>query len=806
MTRRVVEVAVPLPLEGTLVYELPESLAAVASPGCRVRVPVGKRRLVGVLLGLDAPASPPERELRAVEELLDLEPVLSAELIDLGRFIADYYLAPLGEVLRAMLPADLPAWGGQNVRLTDAGALAAPRDDLERQIVAELRQAGRIKVSALQSALGVPGLASRLAALQAEGRISLSQESQRGARYQSAVELTRREPQAARAAAGRSAVGREIVDYLARLGRPATVSEILAVVGCGSGPVRRLIRLGVLGEFTQVERLDLGRHRLTGGAPAAAITLNEQQDAAFALLRTALGRRRFHAFLLHGVTGSGKTEIYLRAAEQTLALGRSVLILVPEISLVPALARDVSERFGEEAAILHSGLSAGERAQEWERIRGGQARLVVGPRSALFAPLPDLGLIVVDEEQDAAYKQDAVPRYHGRDLALVRARRSEAVAVLASATPSLESRHNAGVGKLERLALSARVGQGRLPEGILVDLRGRAAPRVGEVAFSEVLRREIQSTLDAGDQALLLRNRRGYAPVLLCRACGEDFRCPDCGLPRTLHRRPERLLCHYCGSTIAVPVTCPTCREDALEPMGSGTERVEEEFRALFPGVEVDVLDRDAVRRKGSVAAVLERFGRGDVRVLVGTQMLSKGHHFPRVGLTAVLSADSYLAFPDFRAVEKTYNLLTQIAGRAGRGERPGRVVIQTYHPDHYAIRAALAHDDAGFAAEEMRFRKIFHYPPFSRMVLILARDRRREKAEEALRQVAAAIELASTLEDLRMTGPAPAPFERLRGEWRFQLVLRSARGGELRRLVAAALRAAPASGLLVDVDPQHLL
>jgi len=490
-----------------------------------------------------------------------------------------------------------------------------------------------------------------------------------------------------------------------------------------------------------------------------------------------------------------------------MELGRSTILMVPEIALVPALAREATERFGDQLAVLHSGLGSAERHQEWERIRRGEARVVVGPRSALFAPLPGLGLIVVDEEQDLAYKQETSPRYHGRDLALVRCRDARAVALLVSATPSLESRWAADEGRLRRLRLTERVGVGRMPEGILVDLRteGRVG-RPGELLFSARLLAELAATLADGGQAILLRNRRGYAPMLLCRACGEDFRCPDCGLARTFHRRAGRLICHYCGSAVPVPDRCPACRGETLDPLGAGTERVEEELAALLPGVAIDVLDRDAARREGGPAAILERFGRGETRVLVGTQMLSKGHHFPEVALTAVLSADSYLGFPDFRAVERTYDLLTQLAGRAGRGERPGRVVLQTYRPEHYAIRAALEHDDHAFATQEMRFREIFGYPPFSRLALILSRDRSRERALDRLRDVARSLEPFLRAEGLRVTGPAPAPFERLRGQWRFQCLVRGASGAAVRRAVAAALAGRAPGELLVDVDPYQLL
>jgi primosomal protein N' (replication factor Y) len=635
--------------------------------------------------------------------------------------------------------------------------------------------------------------------------------ARRGARYLAAVELPPGELEAQLEACGRSPQGRAVVELLAALGRPATVGELTAEVECTGAVVRRLVRLGILRQFTQVERLSLDHQALEslpGGRRREAITLRPDQAEAVAALEEALGDAMYRPFLLQGITGSGKTEVYLRAAERALALGRSAILMVPEIALVPALVRDVAARFGRRGAILHSSLGSGERHQEWERIRGGEARVVVGPRSALFAPVAHLGLIVVDEEQDEAYKQDSTPRYHGRDLALVRASREGAVAVLASATPSLESRLNVERGKLGHLVLTGRSGQGKLPEGILVDLRKEpaAARKPGEVVFSARLREEIEAAATAGEQVILLRNRRGYAPVLLCRACGEDQRCDACGIPRTLHRRRGVLLCHYCGSAAPVPARCPRCGEEALEPIGAGTERVEETFRELFPGLAVDVLDRDVVRRKGGVAAVLARFARGETRVLIGTQMVSKGHHFPEVALTAVLSADTYLGFADFRAVERTYTLLTQVAGRAGRGERAGRVVVQSYHPHHYAIRAALEHDDEAFAKEELRFRRVFHYPPYTRMVQLLVRDEKRERAEAAARELADRIERDPLAREVRIAGPVLAPFERLRNQWRFQLLLRHPSVKTLHRLLDRAIPDKLPAELVVDVDPYDLL
>jgi len=801
------DIALPVPLPDPLIYQVPLAWRAQAVPGARARVDVGKRRLIGVIVKVHHDR-PEGIALRPILEVLDREPVLTDDLLGLARFMADYYLAPMGEVVRAMLPASLPPWGDRKIWLTDAGALAPPRSDAEAAVIAVLREKGRTTVAALQSQVGLADLDAVLAGLAEGGRVGGEEHRARSARYVNAVELARGELADHLAAAGRSAEGRGVVEYLAAIGRPATVAEVGAAASASPAVVRRLVKLGVLRQFTQVERLALDRHMLGVPGETPEIVLRSDQSHALGQLVGVLDRQAFAPFLLRGMTGSGKTEVYLRAAEEARARGRSVILLVPEIALVPALARAVEQRFGDDLAILHSGLGTGERHQEWERVRRGEARVVLGPRSALFAPLADLGLIVVDEEQDTAYKQEVSPRYNGRDLALVRGRDAGAAIVLVSATPSLESRLNAERGKLELLTLTERAGQGRLPEGILVDLREEKeiSRRPGDVHFSERLRFEIRQALADGDQVILLRNRRGYSPILLCRACGEDMRCPDCGLPRTYHRRAKRLICHYCGSMIRAPQVCPQCKEDALEAIGAGTERVEEDFKELFPGVAVDVLDRDTARRPGGLAALLERFDRGDVQVLIGTQMVSKGHHFPKVALTAVLAADAYLRFPDFRAVERTYNLLVQVAGRAGRGDRPGRFVIQTWHPEHYAIQAALRGDDEGFAREELHFRRVFHYPPYTRMVQLLVRDKSRDRAQELIAGLTAQLSGHPLSKGVRISGPAPAPLERLRGEWRFQLLARSADGRALHRLLEEVLPKNPSYDLVIDVDPQQLL
>ncbi len=798
------EVAVPLPLPGTLIYSIPEALASPA-PGSRVRVPVGRRQVVGVVMGLSDQA-PADFRVKEILEAVDVEPVLSTQLLDLARFVADYYLAPIGEVARAMIPGGLPPWGNRRLSLTNAGAIAPARSPDEARVVEVLLSRPGIRVAELQKRSGIPRLARVVEDLRRQGRITVDEPKRRGTRYVKAVELRPGDREAQLEACGRSPLGRSVVEYLRAAGRPATIREITSAVGCGAGVVRRLASLRLLREFTQPERLSLDRHRLPERGESR-IVLRDDQRTGVEALKEAIQEGNFTPFLLRGITGSGKTEVYLCAVEESLRLGRTAVLLVPEIALVPALGAACRRRFGSELAILHSNLSAAERHQEWERLRRGEARVVLGPRSALFSPLRDLGLIVVDEEHDSSYKQDTTPRYNGRDLALVRARAADAVALLISATPSLESRRNLELGKLRGLELTVRVGHGELPEGILVDLRREEVRlRPGEVHFSGRLRHEIEAAVSNGDQVILLRNRRGYSPVLLCRACGECFRCQDCGLPFTYHRRQGALLCHYCDHGQAAPAACPTCGEAALEPIGAGTERVEEQFKKLFPDVEVDVLDADATRRTGGAAAVLERFSSGQSQVLVGTQMVAKGHHFPRVALAGVLFADTYLGFPDFRAVERTYALLTQLAGRAGRGERKGKVVIQTFHPSHYAIRAALSCDDETFAREEMRFRRTFHYPPFTRMVQLLAQHKQRERVEAGLRETANRLLAHPLAADVRIAGPAPAPLERLRGKWRFQLLLRSASGARLRRLVRTVLHEHPNPDVSVDIDPYDLM
>ncbi|HMM36730.1 MAG TPA: primosomal protein N', partial [Thermoanaerobaculia bacterium] len=508
-------------------------------------------------------------------------------------------------------------------------------------------------------------------------------------------------------------------------------------------------------------------------------------------------------FLLDGVTGSGKTEVYLAALEKAIALGRQGILLVPEIALAPGLIRRVVARFGSRVALLHSGLSDGERSAAWERARRGDVDAVVGPRSAVFAPLPRLGLIVVDEEHDGSYKQAESPRYDSRTVARVRAHGEGAVLVLGTATPTMEDEQAARDERLPRLVLPARPGSRERARVEVVDLRGEAARPGdhGRVLFAARTVELLRGAFERGEQAIVLLNRRGFSPALLCRSCGHDFRCASCSVARTYHRRGERLLCHYCGDFLPRPRACPACGSDVLMPVGFGTERLAERFEELFPEVAYAVLDRDAAARRGGAVRVLADFESGAAQALLGTQMVAKGHDFPNATVLAVLDADALLSFPDFRSAERTFQLVTQAAGRVGRGERPGLVAVQTARPEHEAIAAAVAQDHSGFADGELRFRRAFGYPPFSHLLLALWTSKELPEAEAAARAGRSAI---AGLPKLRLLGPAPAPLERLKGLYRVQLLVRS----DSREALAAAgerLRSLPEPPRL-DRDPQSLL
>jgi primosomal protein N' (replication factor Y) len=537
---------------------------------------------------------------------------------------------------------------------------------------------------------------------------------------------------------------------------------------------------------------------------------NAQQKAALAAIQRSVQEQTFSVSLLHGVTGSGKTAVYLAAMQGVLESGQSAILLVPEIGLTPAAAANLHQVFGDEVAILHSALSADERAEQWHRIRRGEARIVVGTRSAVFAPVTNLALIVVDEEHDSSYKQEETPRYNGRDVAVMRGKLTNAAVVLASATPSIESYHNAEAGKYRLIQLKERVERRPLPEVELVDMRSEFQQTGEDQIFSRQLILEVTDRLNRGEQAMVLLNRRGYSSVVLCRACGETLQCKNCTIAMTFHKADHRMECHYCNYRQAVPKHCAKCGSEHIYFLGTGSEKVEERLHAAFPQARIGRLDRDTVRNRHDFEHVLNQFHSGEINLLVGTQMIAKGHDVHGVTLVGVVGADYALGFPDFRAAERTFQLLTQVAGRAGRGQMPGKVVLQTYHPDHYAIQFAQTHDYLGFYEKEVRFRKWMHYPPFSALANVLLRS---DKLDQTLRwtgQLGKWFE-STRNEGLRVLGPSVAPILRLKRDYRYHFILKASSREKLNAALRRMLQFAdgekiPRTNLIVDVDALSLL
>ncbi len=801
-------VAIPRSTPDALTYEIPEDLVRFAKPGVRVRVPLRKRKVTGVVIAVSETTDLEPKSIRSLTEVLDPEPLLPPHLFHLARFVSEYYRCPLGDTLAAMLPTGLMRSDGEIARLTTRGAGfdAATLPAKQEAILSELQASTKVGVPALLSRTGVKGRGP-LDALIHEGLASVGRlRRDRAPEAEvTAVRLVDEEVESLLERCRRAPRRREVIEWLSEQGRPALASEVCAAVGCSPSTLRAMTEAGLLTSFRQAAPR---RPRWVLKASEERLTLTDEQQHVVDETSKAISRQHYAPILLEGITGSGKTEVYLRCLEKVLAEGRSGLVLVPEIGLTPAASGAVERRFGSRAAVLHSALSEGDRWREWKRIRNGEATVVVGPRSALFAPFDKLGLIVVDEEHDAAYKQQESPRYNARDLALVTAQHLDVPVMLCSATPSLESSALVERGLATRLQLTRRVAGGSLPEVELVDLRCEA-PEPGEqgrTLFSRRLRELLGETIDRGEQAILLMQRRGWAPILLCRDCGHRIECPDCSVSLVVHQRSGDLRCHYCGHHDVSPSVCPECNGDLLDAVGAGTEKVAHHLQSIFPDVRSAILDRDTVRRRSGLQETLGAFASGAVQVLIGTQMVAKGHHFPGVTLTGVISADAMLGLPDFRAGERTFQLLTQLAGRSGRGERPGRVVIQTYYPMHPAVRLACKHDVTTFLEEEMVYRRSFSYPPLTRLALIRfeATDERRcrSAAEDAARAA------APVPERVRLRGPSPAPLERIRSNWRWQILL-SAANRELLRDVLARIEARPlANGVrrIVDVDPLSTL
>ncbi|MBK7534044.1 MAG: primosomal protein N' [Myxococcales bacterium] len=816
-----VEVAVLLPLPYLLSYRLPPRLVGAAAVGARVLVPVGARKVSGVIarVGRNTAGAPGDggelppgasgaapRELSDVLDVLPDEPSLTPELVALALWIADYYEAPPGETVRAQLPAGSSAVVHDVMATTAAGQAALEQGALpprQRDLLMQLARA------AAPASKLTPAARRLLPELRAQGlvdAVELRAQPRATVREISVATLARPDDPEAAERHRRSPRRLELLRDLAA--GPRRVDELVAGHAGRRNALQVLVKAG---EVTLTAREDLTAAGapdgiFAGGHSSEIPELTAEQQVAVTAVCEGLGQG-FGAFLIHGVTGSGKTEVYLRVIAEVLRRGQTALVLVPEISLTPQLAGRFRARFGDAVAILHSGLSERDRLVEWQRLRRGLATIAVGARSAVFAPLSELGVIVIDEEHDGSFKQDDGVRYHARDVALVRAQRLGIPCLLGSATPSLESYWQSQRGAYRLLTMTQRPTARPMPAVEVVDLRTYMPD--GDDFLSAPLSAAVGATLAAGDQAILFLNRRGFATFVLCRACGHAFRCPHCAVSLTYHQGGDRLLCHYCGFAQRVPEVCPTCATaGAIERKGLGTEKIAEAVAQRFPGARVARLDRD-VAAGAKAEAILASVARRTVDVLVGTQMVTKGHDFPGVTLVGVLCADTGLNLPDFRASERTFQLLSQVAGRAGRGERPGRVLIQTYRPTAVAVVAAAHHDYQAFYASEVEARAELGYPPSGRLIAV-----RIDGADgpavvaTAARLAATALRVAGELGDIEVRGPVAAPLERLRGRTRWQIWLRGAQRQALRKVARAILAVEPDGGVRVglDVDPVSAL
>jgi primosomal protein N' (replication factor Y) len=749
-----ISVAVPVPFLDSLTYNVPDSID-LPPIGARVRVPVGRRTVTGCVVQHDALVEE-GTDVKNIAEAVDREPLLPASIVELCRWVAEYYVAGIGDALAVAMP---PGARGKATAFKQQRVIRATAHAVE------------------------------MVRLKADPTVT---EKQRAA-----------------------------LEMLAAA--PAGIfSTDLKDRGVTAGVLAGLSKRGLVSiEFERDERDPFERAALGDVPPDAARQLTDEQRRAADELFALADTREFRVALLHGVTGSGKTELYLRLAARVVKSGRQVLLMVPEIALTPSVAGLFRGAFGDRVAIQHSALSDGERHDQWHRIRRGDVDVVVGTRSAVFAPLDRPGLVIVDEEHDSSYKQEETPRYHGRDVAIVRASRERALVVLGSATPSMESYQNAAGGKYARITLEKRVLDRPLASVRLVNMRQEYADEGPDIVISRDLASAVEDRLTRREQVLVLLNRRGYSTAVFCRQCGDTFECPNCSVSLTVHRvgrgplpsahgesRGWRARCHYCNYSVTVPKVCRKCAAPYLEHAGFGTERIEEQLRERFPDARIGRVDRDSVRRKGALTRILSQFGARELDILVGTQMIAKGHDFPGVTLVGVISADVGLGLADFRASERTFQLLTQVAGRAGRGERTGEAIIQTLYPEHYSIQFACRQDFPAFFDREVAYRRGMRYPPFFALVNGVVRGRTFEDAMQLAREVVRRLEPATVTGSFTILGPAPAPLGRLRGEHRVQFFLKGTRRAEMRHALMQVVAGMPEirRRLTIDVDPLSVL
>ncbi len=844
------DIALPVPLEKTFTYIVPPELQDAARLGCRALVPFGKKHATGVIVKLAHETTIPN--LKSIRDILDSQPTFSDEMLKLTRWIADYYFASWGEVLKAASPRGFTAESKRSVKLTRSLEQAGDasqvenrkrKESVQQRILQILSRNDGVTIRTLQKKIGAKGIYSTLNRLAADGLVMIEEQlplSGRKPKFEKFVRLSAE----ASARPNEELLGEltgskqqklleALINHAKESQEPILLSSLLKETGGTSASVESLRAKGLVEiEVKEVPR----RVEFTYTEPRQKIVLNKYQSLALEeVLKSALAKE-YRTFLLHGVTGSGKTQVYIEAIAAVLRLNRTAIVLVPEISLTPQMVYRFRARFGDAVGVYHSRMSDVERYDAWRRTKSGTYKIVIGPRSAIFAPVENLGLIVVDEEQEATYKQfDAVPRYNARDVAIIRATYNDAVVILGSATPSVESYHNALTGKYQLLELPERVDNAMLPKIEIVDMvqerkevyaalkqelakEERAQLAQFQVSsISRLLRLKIEDRLGNKQGVILLQNRRGFAPFLECPDCGYVEMCDQCDVTLTYHLLQKHLRCHYCGFVKPAPTLCPRCQGINIKYRGFGTQRVEEEIQKLFPQSSVLRMDLDTTARKGSHDRLLKKFSEEEGGILLGTQMVAKGLDFSKVTLVGVISADTQLLLPDFRASERTFQLLTQVAGRAGRRELPGEVVIQTFQPTHYSIRHAAQQNFKNFYVEELKYREELDYPPFSHLLLV---EFKGGNEKEVARHAERFSQLLRKLNShFTILGPTPAVLSRLGGQYRWHILIkdlkRKDRSGRfardaLRKALDAyrnsALGKSRAVKLIVDVDPQGMM